>query len=41
MEPTVKEAVMLVEISDWRKPYIDYLTKGLVPDDKAEELKIR
>ncbi|KAL5541717.1 hypothetical protein UlMin_009427 [Ulmus minor] len=41
MEPTVKEAVMLVEISDWQKPYIDYLTKGLVPEDKAEELKIR
>ena len=41
MEPTSKEAVMLVEISDWRKPYIDYLTKGLVPDDKAEELKIK
>ncbi|KAL5556767.1 hypothetical protein UlMin_039003 [Ulmus minor] len=28
-------------ISDWRKPYIDYLTKGLVPDNKAEESKIK
>ncbi|KAL5541488.1 hypothetical protein UlMin_009198 [Ulmus minor] len=36
-----RAVVMLVEISDWRKPYIDYLTKGLVPDNKAEEVKIR
>ncbi|KAL5559112.1 hypothetical protein UlMin_035323 [Ulmus minor] len=41
LEPTAKEAVMLIKINDWRKPYIDYLTKGLVPDDKTEEVKIK
>ncbi|KAL5579987.1 hypothetical protein UlMin_012429 [Ulmus minor] len=41
MKPTSKEAIMLVEISNWRKPYIDYLTKGLVPNNKAEESKIK
>ncbi|KAL5575848.1 hypothetical protein UlMin_017547 [Ulmus minor] len=41
MESTIKEAVMLIEINDWRKPYIDHLTKGVVPDDKSKESKIR
>ncbi|KAL5574152.1 hypothetical protein UlMin_023749 [Ulmus minor] len=41
LEPTIKEAVMLIEVNDWRKPYIDYLTKGLVPNNKSEEAKIR
>ncbi|KAL5566386.1 hypothetical protein UlMin_029550 [Ulmus minor] len=41
LDPTIREVVMLIEINDWRKPYIDYLTRGSIPDNKSEEAKIR
>ena len=40
-EITIKEAVMLVEFSDWRKVYLDYLIKGEVLDDPKEERKLK
>ncbi|KAL5547058.1 hypothetical protein UlMin_006745 [Ulmus minor] len=36
-----KEAIMAIEYSDWRKVYVDYLTKGIAPENKKDEHKLR
>ncbi|KAL5562140.1 hypothetical protein UlMin_031887 [Ulmus minor] len=36
--PTIGELSCL---SDWRKVYLDYLVKGVVPDDQKEEWKLK
>ena len=38
---TAKEAIMLVEYSDWRKAYLDYLNKGITPDGPRESQRLQ
>ncbi|KAL5547542.1 hypothetical protein UlMin_002773 [Ulmus minor] len=41
MASTVKEAIFLIEVDDWRKCYLDFLVKGIVPETKTEELRLK
>ena len=41
IEPTVKEAILLIEVSDWQKHYFDFFIKGIVPETKTEELRLK
>ena len=36
-----KEAIMMIELNDWRKVYLDYLIKKVMPDDQKEEQKLK
>ena len=38
---TSKEAIMAIEYSNWRKVYIDDLTKGIAPENKKDEYKLK
>ncbi|KAL5541953.1 hypothetical protein UlMin_009663 [Ulmus minor] len=35
------EAIMIIELSDWRKVYLDYLVRKISPDDPKEERKLQ
>lgn len=30
-----------IDVVDWRQPYIEYLTKGTLPDDRYEVNKLK
>ena len=31
----------IIDVVDWRQPYIEYLTKGTLPDDRYEANKLK
>ena len=41
MKSTVKKAIFLIEVDDWRKYYLNFLVKGIVPETKTEELRLK
>ena len=41
IEVTTKEAMLLVEVSDWWKYYVDYLTKEIFPESNVEDTKLK
>ncbi|KAL5567479.1 hypothetical protein UlMin_024054 [Ulmus minor] len=35
------EVVMITEVDDWRRPYIEYLAHRILPDEKREAFKVK